>query len=191
MEPRAGREGEGRGARAWKTRGGGDTAIVGAYHNDDAGDGSGSAYIFRRDQGGADNWGQIRKLTASDAAAGDEFGLSVSISGATAIVGARGNDDAGIDSGSAYIFLVVSIPGDFDSDGDVDAGDYATFEACATGPAIPYDPEHLPEGCWLTADASHIIPADFDGDRDVDASDFGIFQRCYSGTEPADPDCAK
>jgi len=79
-------------------------AIVGAYLDDDAGTDSGSAYIFARNEGGAENWGEVRKLTASDAAAGDRFGESVSISGDVAIVGANRNDDSGIDSGSAYIF---------------------------------------------------------------------------------------
>ncbi len=27
---------------------------------------AGAAYVFERDQGGADNWGQVKKLTASD-----------------------------------------------------------------------------------------------------------------------------
>ena len=44
------------------------------------------------------------KLTASDAAAGDEFGWSVSINGDYAIVGAYRDDDGGTNSGSAYIF---------------------------------------------------------------------------------------
>jgi len=79
----------------------GDTATVGAYGDDDNGDDSGSAYIFSRNQGGADNWGQVKKLTAGDGAAGDTFGLSVSISGDTATVGAYGDDGY---SGSAYIF---------------------------------------------------------------------------------------
>ncbi len=82
----------------------GDTAIVGALLNDDAGENSGLVYIFDRNQGGADNWGQVLKLTASDAAAGDQFGFSVAISGDTAIVGALLNDDAGSQSGSVYIF---------------------------------------------------------------------------------------
>ena len=46
------------------------------------------------------------KLTASDAAAYDSFGYSVGISGSTAIVGARYDDDAGGNSGSAYLFDV-------------------------------------------------------------------------------------
>ena len=81
-----------------------DTAIVGAFANDDDGPSSGSAYIFQRNHGGTDNWGQILKLTASDADVFDLFGDSVAISNDTAIVGALGNSDEGEFSGSAYVF---------------------------------------------------------------------------------------
>ena len=62
----------------------------------------GSAYLFTR-TGTA--WTQGQKLTASDGAAGDFFGTSVSISGSTALVGAFG-DTIGANSfqGSAYVF---------------------------------------------------------------------------------------
>ena len=43
------------------------------------------------------------KLLADDAAAGDEFGRSVAISGSTAIVGAYQDDDP-YNSGSAYLY---------------------------------------------------------------------------------------
>jgi hypothetical protein len=79
----------------------GDTAVVGAYGNDDAGSWSGSAYVFTR-SGGV--WTQQAKLTASDAAADDWFGISVSVSGDTAVVGSDWDDDAGRNSGSAYVF---------------------------------------------------------------------------------------
>jgi hypothetical protein len=85
----------------WSVSIGGDYAIVGAIYDDDRGTNSGSAYIFRWD--GA-SWVQQAKLLASDGAIEDYFGYSVSISGDYAIVGARGDDDKGIDSGSAYIF---------------------------------------------------------------------------------------
>ena len=49
----------------------GDTILVGAYNNDDAGSTSGSAYIFQKDNGGTDNWGQVAKLVAPDAASVD------------------------------------------------------------------------------------------------------------------------
>ena len=79
----------------------GDTALVGAHRDDDGGDSSGSAYIFERDQGGADSWGQVTKLTTSNAAASDHFGIAVSLSGDTALVGSYGDF---FYSGSAYIF---------------------------------------------------------------------------------------
>ncbi|KAA3604312.1 MAG: T9SS C-terminal target domain-containing protein [Calditrichaeota bacterium] len=79
----------------------GDYAIIGTVNDDDAGSTSGSAYIFNRS--GA-TWTEQQKITASDAAAGDRFGGKVSIDGDYAIVGARGNSDAGSNSGSAYIF---------------------------------------------------------------------------------------
>ena len=76
-------------------------AIVGAFGDDDTGTDSGAAYIFDARTGQ-----QRLKLTASDAQPGDQFGYSVAICGNYAIVGARGDDDAGNDSGSAYIFDV-------------------------------------------------------------------------------------
>ena len=79
----------------------GDTAVVGAYGDDDNGDLSGSAYIFRFD---GSSWIQEAKLLASDGAMGDYLGLAVAISGDTAAIGAYHDDDNGDDSGSAYIF---------------------------------------------------------------------------------------
>ena len=79
----------------------GTTAIIGAKDDDDSGSGSGSAYIFEYDGSG---WSQAAKLTASDGAASDEFGLGVSISGSTAIAGAYRDGDNGSSSGSAYVF---------------------------------------------------------------------------------------
>ncbi len=74
----------------------GSTAIVAAPRDDDNGTDSGSAYLFDTTTGR-----QIAKLLADDGAAGDQFGVSVAISGATAIVGASQNGDNGFNSGSA------------------------------------------------------------------------------------------
>ena len=77
----------------------GETAIVGAPFDDDNGTDSGSAYLFDTTTGQ-----QLFKLLPDDGAASDRFGWSVAISGATAIVGAFGDNDNGDDSGSAYLF---------------------------------------------------------------------------------------
>ena len=79
----------------------GDRALVGAIRDDDNGNRSGSAYVF--DFNGT-TWSETAKLTASDGAAGDEFGGSVSLSGDRALVGAAFDDDNGQNSGSAYVF---------------------------------------------------------------------------------------
>ena len=81
----------------------GGTIVVGADDDDDGGTDSGSAYIFRTDDGGT-TYGQVAKLTASDAAAVDGFGWAVAIDGDTVVVGAWRDADAGTDSGSAYVF---------------------------------------------------------------------------------------
>ena len=85
----------------WKVSMSGTVAVLGAYADDDAGTSSGSAYVFRFD--GA-QWQHEQKLTASDAAANDNFGWSVSVCGNVAVVGADSDDDGGASSGSAYVF---------------------------------------------------------------------------------------
>ena len=87
----------------------GTTAVVGAYKDDDAGADSGSAHVFTRSSSTAP-WNWVAKLTASDAAANDEFGISVAIEGDTIVVGAHQNDadDQDNDEGAAYVFTKVS-----------------------------------------------------------------------------------
>lgn len=82
----------------------GNNVAVGAKLNDDAGTDSGSAYVFTRNTGGSNNWGEVKKLVADDAGLTDNFGVSVAISSETVIVGADNDDDGGIDSGAAYVF---------------------------------------------------------------------------------------
>ena len=85
----------------WSVAISGDVAIVGADEDDDAGGDSGSAYVFIRN---GDMWEEKKKLTASDATAGDRFGWSVAISGDVAIVGSTSEGtDYGDWSGSAYV----------------------------------------------------------------------------------------
>jgi hypothetical protein len=82
----------------------GETIVVGAPGDNGAGaSNQGSAYVFART--GA-TWAQQQKLTASDGAADDFFGVSVAISGETMVVGAFSDDvGANIRQGSAYVFL--------------------------------------------------------------------------------------
>ena len=79
----------------------GDTVVIGAVGKDSY---TGSTYVFRTTDGGA-TYGQVAKLTASDAAVDDGFGLFVAIDGGTIVAGAYGDDDGGDGSGSVYVLL--------------------------------------------------------------------------------------
>ena len=98
----------------------GNTIIVGANEEDSSATGggddgsatnAGAAYIFERS---GTTWSQQAFLKADNAGAGDEFGISVAISGSTAVVGANeesssadgGSEDNSAEAaGAAYVFV--------------------------------------------------------------------------------------
>jgi hypothetical protein len=100
----------------------GELAIIGAYVDDDNGYNSGSAYVFRYDSG-TGTWNEEAKLLASDGAAEDYFGCSVSISNELAVIGAHGDDDNGSDSGSAFVFRFDSGTGTWNEEAKLLASD--------------------------------------------------------------------
>jgi len=79
----------------------GERALVGAYLDEASGPSSGSAYVFVNEN---NTWVQEDKLVPTDGASGDWFGVSVSIDGDRALVGAQNHDDGANDAGAAYIF---------------------------------------------------------------------------------------
>ena len=93
----------------------GATVVVGASQSRKIPEGycpsldcSGAAYLFRTSDDGA-TYGQMAKLTATDAEGGDSFGWSVAFDSGTVVVGAHSDNDACTDnplcnSGSAYVY---------------------------------------------------------------------------------------
>jgi len=68
-------------------------------------DQEGSAYIFSRNQGGTNQWGQVKKLVEPDPEDYDDFGVSVAVDGGTVVVGASLHSPGGATSaGAAYVF---------------------------------------------------------------------------------------
>lgn len=102
----------------------GDTIVVGASHGPEEVIPwpAGTAFIFSRNEGGAENWGEVRLISASDGHAGtlapgpqtdnDRFGDSVSIDGDTIVVGTSEHSpaprpipfDSTVVRGKAYVF---------------------------------------------------------------------------------------
>jgi hypothetical protein len=83
----------------------GNTALIGSYYSDDGGKvDNGAAYVFTRSAG---MWTEQAKLTASDKADSDNFGVSVALSsdGNTALIGSYySNDTPTVSNGAAYVF---------------------------------------------------------------------------------------
>lgn len=85
-----------------------DTIVVGAARDKDNGLDSGSAYVFKQNFGGTDNWRQLQKVLPDDGSALDQFGFSVGISANNIIIGAPYDEDTGKTNltGSTYIFEI-------------------------------------------------------------------------------------
>lgn len=81
----------------------GDALVIGAYHADLPNRvNAGAAYVFENLAG---VWSQVAKLTASDAARSDEFGIVVDIAGDTVVIGSPRDDNSNVtDAGSVYVF---------------------------------------------------------------------------------------
>ena len=97
------------------------------------------------------------KLLPSDGADYDSFGVSVATSGDTVVVGARGDDDNGSSSGSAYIFSLAEVEEDCNLNGVLDTCD------------IEEDP---------------TLDCDFDGEIDSCATADGLVEDCNGNTIP-------
>jgi hypothetical protein len=186
-----------------------DTAVVGAMQDDHVGGlDHGSAYVFVQPVGGWTNMTETAKLTAFDTAPGDNFGVSVSLSGDTAIVGAWRDDHAGGgDAGSAYVFakppggwvnmiettkLAVFDPATGDNLGSSVAlsGDTAFIGAWLD--------DHPPENVFNQAGSAYVFelehdppPGDCDFNCAADLNDYADLPTCMSGpATPSDEGCA-
>ena len=112
----------------------GGTIVVGAYGDDPGG----SAYVLRTTDGGV-TYNQVAKLTAADAAANDWFGYSVAIDGSTVVVGSLWDDDAGTNSGSAYVFRATDDGATYDEVAKLTAADATAGDQFGRAVAIADD----------------------------------------------------
>ena len=171
-----------------------DRALVGAFRDDDNGSDSGSAYVFELM---GSSWTETAKLTASDRAANDRFGVSVSLFGDRALVGALAGDDNGNNSGAAYIFVANQPP---EAQPDAVATDEDTPLAgdvlADNGSGADTDPDGEPltvtEVNGVAADVdTQITPASgalrsLNGDGSFDYDPNGQFESLGSGDSTVD-----
>ena len=84
----------------------GDIIAIGAAYNDPSPvlTNTGAVYVFAQNEGGADKWGQVIKLTARGGEPEDHFGNSVAVDRDIVFVGAWYFDDVGGNSGLSFIY---------------------------------------------------------------------------------------
>lgn len=150
----------------------GGFVLVGAMQDDDGGNNSGSAYMFRRN---GTTWLQASKLIAVDDAPGDQLGFMVALHGGWAVAGAPYNDDFGTSTGSAYVFGVA-----LDCNGNAEA------DGCdiLNGTSNDFNGNGVPDECGAAPGDS-----DSDNDGDVDLADFADLQVCFRRGGGLAPEC--
>ena len=175
-----------------------DSAVIGAYLVDhDGTSNAGAAYVFERSGG---MWSEQQKLTASDAADDDHFGMGVGLGADTAIVTARHDDHGGMtNAGSAYAYTRTGgtwteqqkvIPsdaaggdwfgfsGDFDGEtaligtyGDDVGGGMGAGSAYAFVRRVDSDEDGVSDGSDNCPGTANVAQEDTDGDGTGDACD--------------------
>ena len=116
----------------------GNYVVVGAKYEDTNSTNGGSAYLYKISN--ATTLTELAKLNPSETGVDDNFGASVDISGDYIVVGARKQDNADIDSGSAYLFKRNSDTlGDVTELDKLEASDATANDYFATSVSIDLD----------------------------------------------------
>ena len=131
----------------------GNTALIGAYGATVGANAyQGAAYVFVISGG---TWSQQQKLTASDGAAGDYFGCSVSLSGDgnTALIGANAATvGANTYQGAAYVFVISG--GTWSQQQKLTASDGAAYDQFGCSVSLSADGNTALIGAWATVGAN-------------------------------------
>ena len=85
-----------------------DTVLIGSPIQNDAGSRSGAVFIHRQNEGGSNNWGQVRRLLANDAENDDTFGTALVMNLSAIAIGAPSSDTRGTDTGAVYTYRLGS-----------------------------------------------------------------------------------
>jgi surface protein len=137
----------------------GDTALIGAWKDDDQGGGSGSVYVFTRSGG---SWNEETKIYPLDPSASTYFGTSVSLYVDTALIGRSYDNAKGTEAGAVYVFTKVSSTS-WTQETKFYASDAATYDHFGTSVSLHKD--------------TALIGAISDDDKGTNAGSVYVFSR--------------
>jgi WD40 repeat protein len=166
----------------------GNTAIVGAPFDDDVAEDAGAAYLFSTITGEL-----IAKIKPPNGVIRDHFGMSVSISGTTAVIGSPQSDVTQPNGGSIYLFDILSgefIAQYFASDaqpGDRFGTSVAINNFAVISGAISDDDNGQNSGAAYVYSTSNpaACAADIISDCTLDVLDIGGFIVLFEHMDPA------
>ena len=139
---------------------GSNKIVAGAYSDDDGGSSSGSVYVYD-----LDGTNEV-KITASDAATADYFGVSVAVGHNKIAVGAIGDDDNGDLSGSVYLYNL-----DGTGETKITASDGATNDRFGSSVAIAHNKIVVGAERSSNVGAVYVYNLDGTGETKITASE--------------------
>lgn len=155
----------------------GDTIVLGATGADRADvDGRGALYVFDRNQGGANNWGEVGEIDPVSTNVTSGFGSAVALNGETIVVGAPSTTVTSaqgdrIAQGAFYVFeRNLSDPGVWDQVKELTASDGESWDRLGTSVAL-----------FGTTVLVGARTADVDGSTDQGAA--YVFERHKGGSD--------
>lgn len=168
----------------------GMTIMIGATLDDDAGDASGSVYVFTNEEG----WAETAKLTASDGTSNDSFGASVAVDGDNALIGAPVAPAGNVtDAGAAYVFTRDG-GGTWTEEFKLVASNAATDDALGNTGAVAIAGSTVVAGAEMSGDvgAAYVFDlpecvGDADCDGDGIANDIDVNPLAFSDFFDDDP----
>lgn len=148
--------------------------VVGAYgQNTGTGDAAGAVYIYSNQNTDYSQWYIEAKLIPSDSQKEDFFGRSVAVYDRTVVVGADGDDDCGVSSGSAYVFRSLA------------GSKWTQIQKLLPPEDSPYD---LFGGSVAIYGNILVIGADGDSNNAVRAGTVWYYKKSYGWTDDAPTD---
>ena len=87
----------------------GNYAIVGASDKSTGAPNAGAAYIYERNLGGTNNWGELKRILPPSPINNGQFGTSVAIDGSYIVVGEPTGNTSVVGSGAVYVYYKGAI----------------------------------------------------------------------------------
>ena len=136
--------------------------VVGAPYNDDAGNSSGSVYVYN-----LDGTGEV-KITASDGATDDDFGFSVAVSDTHVVVGASGDN---ANQGSVYVYNLDGTGEQKITASDGAQNDFLGNSVAISATKVAVGSPYNDEGSTSNSGAVYVYNLDGTGEQKIQASD--------------------